>query len=202
MPSEGSITRWLSRFSSGDREVVGNLWQRYYPLLVGLARQRLHAAPRRAADEDDVALSAFDSFCRGVEQGRFPRLDDRDDLWQVLVLLTVRKAADLARYESRDRRDWRRVQEETTHGDPTTTGGNVLVGLLSREPDPAFAAEVAEECRRLLACLGDDQLRVIALSKMEGYTNDEIAAQIGCSPPTIERRLHLIRKRWEKEIGG
>ena len=51
-----------------------------------------------------MALSAFDSFCRGVEQGRFPQLKDRDGLWALLVLITVRKAADLANYNRRERR--------------------------------------------------------------------------------------------------
>ena len=33
-----------------------------------------------------MALSAFDSFCRGAEQGRFPDLNNRNDLWGMLVL--------------------------------------------------------------------------------------------------------------------
>ena len=141
--------------------------------------------PCRAADEEDVALSAFDSFCRAAEQGRFPRLSDRNDLWQLLVMITLRKAADLADHEGRGKRDWRKLGD----GDP-----EALAALLSREPDPAFAAEVAEECRRLLDRLEDAQLRSIALRKLEGDTNEEIAAKLGCSLATVERRLRLIRK--------
>ena len=55
--------------------------------------------PRVAADEEDVALSAFDSFCRGAQRGRFPQLDDRDNLWRLLVVITSRKAVDLAQHE-------------------------------------------------------------------------------------------------------
>jgi DNA-directed RNA polymerase specialized sigma24 family protein len=72
--------------------------------------------------------------------------------------------------------------------------------LASPEPDPAFATEVAEECRRLLDLLGDEQLRMIAVGKMEGYTNPELAEQIGCALPTVERRLRVIRKLWEAEL--
>jgi len=61
------------------------LWERYFRRLVGLARKKLRAAPRRAADEEDVALSAFDSFCRGAKLDRFPQLHDRLDVWQLLV---------------------------------------------------------------------------------------------------------------------
>jgi hypothetical protein len=78
----GSVTRWLEQLKAGEQAAVQQLWTRYYARLVRLAREKLGAAPRQAADEEDVALSAFDSFCRAAEAGRFPRLLDRDDLWR------------------------------------------------------------------------------------------------------------------------
>jgi DNA-directed RNA polymerase specialized sigma24 family protein len=57
---------------------------------------------------------------------------------------------------------------------------------------------VAEECRILLDALGDDTLRQIALWKLEGYTNEEVADQLGCSLAGIGRKLRLIREIWEK----
>src|SRR5215212_4533354 len=101
MSSTGDVTRWLRRLRAGDRDVIQGLWERYFRQVVALARRRLEGVPRRAADEEDVALSAFDSFCRAAEQGRFPRLEDRGDLWQVLAMLTKRKAADLRQSERR-----------------------------------------------------------------------------------------------------
>ena len=77
------------------------LWQAYFRRLVALARDRLRGTSRRAADEEDVALAAFDSFYRRAERGQFPDLEDRDDLWRLLFVLTVRKAVDLARREAR-----------------------------------------------------------------------------------------------------
>jgi DNA-directed RNA polymerase specialized sigma24 family protein len=71
--------------------------------------------------------------------------------------------------------------------------------ICSQEPDPQFAAEVAEQCRELLERLGNDDLRGIAVWKMEGYTNEEISARLGYAPATVERRLQLIRKLWQKE---
>src|SRR5947209_7211625 len=99
MAEEGSVTRWIDLLKDGDTAAARPLWEAYYRRLVTLARARLRGLPLRSADEEDVALSSFDSFCRGAEQGRFPRLEDRDDLWQLLVVITVRKAYDLARYE-------------------------------------------------------------------------------------------------------
>src|SRR5207244_594392 len=90
---------WLSLVKAGDLNAAQPLWERYFPRLVGMARKKLREAPRRAADEEDVALSAFDSFCRGAAQGRFPNLEDRNDLWRVLLLLTARKASHQIRDE-------------------------------------------------------------------------------------------------------
>src|SRR5579883_1417686 len=104
MTPEGSVTRWLGQLKAGDPQAAQQLWERYFQRLVGLARKKLHGAKRQVADEEDVALSAFDTFCRGAEQGRFPRLEDRDNLWNILVLLTARKARHLVRDEGRHKR--------------------------------------------------------------------------------------------------
>src|SRR5262249_8234365 len=102
MSSPGSVTCWIHQLKAGDQAAVQRLWESYFGRLVGLARRKLQGAPRAAADEEDVALSAFASFCRGAEAGRFPRLLDRHDLWQLLVLIAARKAANRIKYENRE----------------------------------------------------------------------------------------------------
>src|SRR6516165_2981413 len=94
--AEGSVTRWIGDLKAGGGSAAQPLWERYFERLVRLARNKLRSSHRRAAveDEEDAALSAFDSFCRGAAAGRFPRLTDRDDLWRLLVVLTIRKALD------------------------------------------------------------------------------------------------------------
>jgi hypothetical protein len=151
-------------------------------------------APRGAADEEDVVLSAFDSFCKGAEQGRFPQLLDRDDLWQVLMVLTVRKAINQAKRERRRKRGG-----PGPGGATGPAAGAALDQLAGPEPTPEFAAQVADECRRLLADLGDAELRAIAVWRMEGDTTAEIAARLGRAPRTVERRLQVIRKMWQAE---
>jgi DNA-directed RNA polymerase specialized sigma24 family protein len=193
MSSEGSITQWIARLKAGDRAAAQPLWEGYFRRLVALARVHLRAAPRRAADEEDVALSAFDSFCRRAERGQFPRLADRDDLWQLLVVLTVRKAANLVHHERRQSRGGGRV---LTLSDLAERG---VEPPLSAEPSPELAAQVADECRRLLGLLGDDTLRSVALWKLEGDTNAEIAARLGCIEQTVERKLRAIRRLWADE---
>lgn len=191
MPSdEGSITRWIDQLQAGDAAAAGPLWERYFCDLVEVARRKLFGARPRVADEEDVALSAFDSFCRGLKNGRFPHLQDRDNLWKLLVVLTARKASHLRRDEQRLKRG----------GGQNAAAIEELEEAVSPEPTPEFAAELAENCQRLLELLGDDELRAIALQKMEGCTNDEIAALRNCAPRTVERKLALIRGLWEREI--
>lgn len=194
MPTHGSVTRWIDQMQAGDPDAVRELWGRYFRRLVGLARQRLRNAPRRAADEEDVALSAFDSFCRHAEEGRFPDLLDRDSLWRLLVVMTARKASHLIRDETRQKRGGAGI------GDLPDGGGDVpiLETVLSREPTPDLAAQVAEECQRLLGELGDKELEQVAVWRMEGYAVDDIAGKLDCAPRSVKRKLQLIRDIWQK----
>ena len=197
MASEGSVSRWIGPLKAGDPRAARELWERYFQRLVGVARKRLRVRAPRGADEEDIALSAFHSLCRGAQQGRFPRLDDRDDLWRLLVLLTARKASHLVRDEGRQKRG---VQPVALPETPAPDAGeNNWEQVLSREPTPEFAAQLAEECQRLLGLLEQSELRIIALRKMEGYTTEEIAQELECTPRTIFRKLGIIRGLWEKE---
>ena len=142
-------------------------------------------------------MNAFDSFCRGAELGRYPQLTNRDDLWRLLVTITARKAADLAQNEARVKRGGGRVRGDSAMVDDSDTPG--WEKIAGNEPSPEFAAQTAEEYRRLLAMLGDDELRSIAVWKMEGDSNPQIAERLDCAVPTVERRLRLIRKIWTTE---
>jgi len=195
MSSAGSITFWIEQLKAGDPAAAQKLWESYFQKMVELARQKLQGMPRRAADEEDVALSAFNSFCRGTSSGRFPQLRDRDSLWPLLVAITAHKAVDLMRRERRLKRGGPAPDTQWP-----TAAGMELDQVIGREPTPEFALQVAEECQRLLDRLDDAGLRSVALWKMEGYTVDEIAARLGCVPRTVERKLRAIRELWGQEL--
>jgi DNA-directed RNA polymerase specialized sigma24 family protein len=188
--SSPSVTQWLDQLRAGNPAAAQPLWERYFRRLVGLARKRLQDTPRGVADAEDVALSAFHSFCRGVEAGRFPQLHDRANLWHLLVVITARKAQRFAEHEGRLKRGGSARLEE----------GVNLDQLVGSEPTPEFAAMVAEECRRLFAALEDAELERVAQRKMEGYTTDEIAQELGYVSRTVERKLRLIRTVWSQEL--
>jgi RNA polymerase sigma factor (sigma-70 family) len=193
----GSVTWLLRQLQAESPQAAGALWERFCARMLGLARQRLHQGLRRVADEEDVVVVAFERFLRGVRQGRFPRLLDRADLWAILFTLTTHQAAQQLREQGREQR-----------GGGEVRGGSALEDgdVPADEPGPVEAAVLQESMARLLAALRDDELRRIALARMEGYSNAEIAGQIGRSEVTVERRLNLIRETWRRlglvEEGG
>jgi DNA-directed RNA polymerase specialized sigma24 family protein len=201
MPSGDSVTQWFGALKDGDRDAARQLWERYFERLVRLARRWLRGARRRAADEEDVALSALNSFFRGAARGRFPDLGDRYGLWPLLVIITARKAGKLLRQERAAKRGGGKVRGRSALAGAAAPGEGTLgwEQVPGTEPTPAFAAQVAEQVRLLLDRLGDPALRSLALRKMEGYTNEEIKAELGCSLATVERKLALIRRAWEGE---
>jgi DNA-directed RNA polymerase specialized sigma24 family protein len=197
MSAEGSVTRWIAGLRTGDDEAAQRIWERYYGRLVALARQKLQASPRRDADEEDVTQNAFHSFFQGIHRGRFPRVDDRDDLWRLLVVIAARKALDqLERERSRPKVA---APAARARPDGEATGAAALTELIGDEPTPDFAAQVAEEYRLLLERLGDDSLRKVAVWKMEGHSNPEIADKLASSLRTVARKLEAIRAIWQAE---
>jgi hypothetical protein len=92
----------LPGLKAGEETAARNLWERYCDRLTGLARKKLRHNRRRVMDEDDIALSAYKSLCLGARKGRFPALQDRNNLWALLVFITAQKTADLIAYEMRE----------------------------------------------------------------------------------------------------
>lgn len=198
--SENSVTRWVCALKEGDAVAAQLLWERYHRRLIGLAREKLRYARRREADEEDVVQNAFHSFFRGVVAGRYPQLDDRDNLWRLLVVITARKAVDQLALEHAKKRGGGTVGGESrmNFGD-STWNENAIEQVVGAEPTPEFAAQVAEEYQLLLDRLGDETLEKVAVAKMEGLTNDEIAERISCSRRSVARKLEAIRIIWSGE---
>ncbi len=186
MTLEDSVSSWVQQVKSGNREPVRQLLDRYLRSLTTLAAARMKMQPMLAGYSEDVALSAMKSLCMGAERGRFPELSDRDDLWRLLCVITIRKSIDLTRKKRVDQ----------------TFGEEDLNAFLSREPSPEEAAETAERVHHLLDQLGDPELRQIALWKVEGRTNEEIADNLGCVERSVERKLRRIRLLWQKEVAS
>jgi DNA-directed RNA polymerase specialized sigma24 family protein len=198
---ECSVTRWIGHLKRGHPDAAHHLWQRYFHRIVGLARAKLGHAPRAVADEEDAALSAFRNLCEGAAHGRFDLLQDRDDLWRLLVVITARKAADLKKRQNRVKRGGGRILGQSDLDGGDSRGPAALELIAGDEPTPVFLAELAEEFGRRLDQLGDATLRQVALLRLEGYDYDEIAERLGVARRTVARKLEMIRDAWDRAAG-
>lgn len=186
--TEQSVTGWFHALQTGDEAAAERLWDRYFHKIVGLARAQL--AIDATYDEEDLAVSVFDAMVKLAKEDRYADLASRDELWGLLIVIARRKMVNRARYRSRQRRGG------SLKSDPLVDPDH----LVSNDPDPELSAIVEDECQHLLNLLDDDDLRMIALLKLEGKTGSEIARQLDVSERTIKRRSVLIRKRWEMEL--
>jgi DNA-directed RNA polymerase specialized sigma24 family protein len=195
MSQVNSVTGVLEGVRGDDSEIVRRLWNQSFDRLVGLIGARLPRHTRRAFDVEDVALSAFYSFCARVGRGQFNRLDDRDDLWRLISTIAARKACALIRRQNREERGESALIDRN---DPADDG---IARLMGREPTPAdvAAAAFAESCERLLDKLPDPTLRAVALRRLEGHSIEEIAAALAVAPRTVDRNLQVILSLWERE---
>jgi RNA polymerase sigma factor (sigma-70 family) len=195
---ENSVTMWIDGIKAGDGSDIERLWDRYFQRLVRLAASRLPAHSRRSFDEEDVALSAFESFCDRAVRGQYPDLTGRDDLWRLLGTITVRKAIDTLRRHNRQKRGGGGVLGESALVSEGA-GGEGLVEILSREPTPEQAAQFADDYYRFFARLEEPTLRAVALRRLEGQSAREIADALRVSTKTVERKLQLIRAIWTED---
>ncbi|KAA1262029.1 ECF sigma factor [Rubripirellula obstinata] len=184
MIEENSVSIWISAVREGDSVAANALWSRYFEQLLQQARHRMSRLPRSVYDEEDAAISTFRVLCEKLREGAYPELAGRDEIWHLLLTMLVRKVNRRAEYEKAEKRQQ-------------------PVGLTHEHADSipclkwnALTAQSAEDCRQLLSLLGDENLERVAIWKLEGFTNDEIATKLNRSRRTVQRMLGLIRETW------
>ena len=202
----GSITGWIEALKEGLPLATDVLWDRYFDRIVQLARHRLGEASHRAVeDAEDAALSAFQVLYKGAADGRFARLNDRVDLWRLLTAITINKVLCQRQRHARLKRGGHPGQPDSEL--PQLESGAIRAGsiedvehalaqVVSREPTPEAAALIQEQYQALLAALDDQTLEQIAVWRMEGLSNEEIASRLQCAVRTVERKLVRIRAIW------
>ncbi|MEM7478244.1 MAG: ECF-type sigma factor [Planctomycetota bacterium] len=183
------ITDWIAGVGAKDPESEQALWNHYFHQVVRLARSRMLALQSTFYDEEDAAASALRSLFRGIQQQRFPNLHSHENLWALIVLITTRKL----------RAQWRRAnsQKRSRHRIEGQPAELTLSEAISREPTPEFVTEMMDDVKHLIETLDSDVLRRVALMKMDGLTNDEIATTIGCTRRSVLRKLERIRDYWD-----
>ncbi len=190
---EGSVKVWLRQLRDAGREqAAAALWNTYHARLVGLARKMLGGSRRRSYDAEDVVQEAFEAFFRAAHGGRFPELRDRGGLWRLLAEITRNRVADFVKREMRAKRAGGRVRGESVFENRADCQAHGLEHVAKRVEPPALSSLICAEFLRSL----EPDLHEVALLKLEGLTNKEIAARLGRVEKTVERKLKLIRARW------
>lgn len=190
---EASVTFFFRELRAGNQAAAAKLWEHFCPRLLGLARKTLGSRPQRAADAEDAVQSAFASFWQQAERGDFAGDLHRDNLWNLLGVITVRKALKQLQKEQALKRGGGNVFNEASLAD--ADAGFRLDGALGQLPVQEFDLR----CQELLEKL-DDEMRCVALLRLMNYKNREIAELLGCTERKIERKLQLIRLTWEDEL--
>ncbi len=197
---QDSVTAWIGDLKEGQDAASRKIWERYFERLVRVASRQLGSAPRRIADEEDVAVSVFDTLCKGAAAGRFDQLQDRDDLWKLLTAIAGMKSVDQIRRQTAKKRGGEDVRGESI---VAGAGANQIGGFdqfVHEEPTPEFLAVMDEQQQAMFRALPDESQRNVARLRFEGYTNEEIAQQLGTSLRSVERKLKVIREIWTSMI--
>jgi len=196
MSADENVSDWINLVKQGDAAAAQHIWRHYFERLVRTVRQNLRGQNRAVSDEEDIVLSVFESFYRAAQDQRFPDLLDRDDLWRLLIKMSARKIIDKRRHDQRKRRG-AGVQVHSLQGDQDD---ETVLQVIGQEPTAEMALIMEESIEQLFSHLGVGQLREIAVAKLEGFSNAEIAKRLECSERTVERRLHLIREKCQQEL--
>jgi RNA polymerase sigma factor (sigma-70 family) len=197
----GDLTQIIHQLRSDDPrerdEAARLVWEHYFRDLLALAHRHLGWRIRQRVDAEDVLQSMYASVCRRQQRGEF-ELYDRDDFWKLLVTITLNKARNAAKWHQRARRDVARELALPAAEDGLSEGPSLSIAATGPTPEEVVA--LAEELEQRLLSLDDDPLdpllKPVALKKLEGLTNKEIAVDLNYTERTIERKLDKIRKKW------
>ena len=195
---EGSITRVIRRMQSGDEEGADLLWQRFYIRLTLLVKDRLRSQLGALSDEEDLALESLTELFRGLLDGKYPSLDNREAFWRLLVTVATRNVIDEINRENRQKRGAGRVYHESAFGDVNSDDPAFFEQIASTTQTPDVQLMITERCTDLLESLTNESLQAIAIMKTAGSTNHEIGTALGLSLRSVERRLAEIRRCWSE----
>lgn len=198
--TDDPVSLWVEQLAASDHVAADRLWSHFCQRLMDFARSRMSPATRRVYDEEDAAVSAFRSLCRGIEGRRFPDVGDRGNLWALLVVITSRKIANRFRYEHQQRRDSNQTLNDLLLQGADGAVVDLLQNVPAKEPTPEFATEVADMSEYLMNQLPEADLRKLVTLKLEGYTNEEVAEAMAVTRRTVQRKLELIRRIWLESV--
>lgn len=182
---ETPIDRFLQDLSRGDEQVARQLFDTYVDRLVALARSRISQRLASRVDPEDIVQSVFRTFFGRIKEGRF-QINDQDDLCKLLMRITVHKTLRQIAFHKAAKRDpgHETGQEDGSH--------DHIMELLDREPTPDDAVAFVDQLEHFLGRLRPQERQILEM-RMQGYTNEEIAQELGIYDRKIRRVIERVR---------
>ena len=194
----GSITEAIIAIGKHDNSAAEAIWHRFFERLCNYAKSKIYDRHQRLVAPEEIASNAFMALFTGLRENRFEKVRNRDELWQMLTLIAARNAINEREKIQTQKRGGGKVGGSSAFG---AQGINNVQDYVQRDPPPEVYVEIEELSQRLLRNLPSDELRNVAIWRMAGYSNAEIAEKLGKTERTVERKLNLIRGIWS-ELSG
>ena len=184
------------------RNAETGLWEHFADNIRHLARNRMPAGGLPVADDEDVAISVFRVFFDGIKDGRFEAVRSRSQTQALLNRLAIDKTIDLIRFHQAKRR-CPRIRQSNDEDD--SSNKQESISFVQTIPDDFVdnkqrtaptEVEWRDEAIRMIDSLSESTLKTIVVMRFLGYSNDEIASELGCVTRTVERKLNVIRRIW------
>jgi len=191
-PTSPSSARLFASLVDGDAHAADDIFHRYLQRLTRLARTRLAPQLNARTDPEDIVMSAYRSFFVGAAADRF-HIDKEGDLWALLATIAMRK---LYRTAAHHQAEKRAVDREQPISDNQTEGQ----WFRSDQPTPEAAVPLSDELEHLLASQTPAQRRMLEL-RLQGFSMEEVAAEVGVAERTVRRALQRVREQLTNDAG-
>jgi RNA polymerase sigma-70 factor (ECF subfamily) len=182
----------MTRLRAGDQEAATAVFSRFSRRLIGLARRHLDGRLRDKLDPEDVMQSVFRSFFAAQAEKEFD-LENWDNLWSLLVVITLRKCGHKIAYFCAARRDVQREQMP-----PAVDESIAEWEAIAQDPTPSHAMMLADAVELIMNRLESPRERQILELSLQGCTPVEISARVGRTERTVQRVLARVRKWLER----
>lgn len=171
----------VERCQEGDPEAFAELFTRYWPDAVAIARHVV----RDPLLAEDVAQEAFIKVYRRIDGFAF-RAQFRSWLYRVVVNQAIS------------------TLRQRSHRERPEENPNLTASLHGRPPSP-LEDQVAEDderrrIREVVASLGKRHRQLVVWKYFQGLTDEQIAHQLGCPVGTVKSRLHRARRQLEQNL--
>ncbi|HEY8505264.1 MAG TPA: sigma-70 family RNA polymerase sigma factor [Gemmataceae bacterium] len=184
----------VARCRAGDQAAAQVLFDRFVERLLLLARRRISQRLASRVDPEDIVQSVFRTFFHRLKQDQF-QFDDQDDLFKLLVRITVHKTLRQIAFHKAAKRD---PGMEAHQGE---NNQEMLAQVLDAEPSPETIVTFMDHLEHFLSQLRPEDRQILEL-RLQGYSTEEIAQQLGLYDRKIRRVLERVRAVAQNEAGS